>query len=68
MSVFVSLALSVSLLVSTSSIDESAVAAIKLVENDIRLVIDFSMDWGMQAGLAASSTLTFIIIAKRFVD
>ena len=68
MSVFVSLALSVSLLLSTSSIDESAVAAIKLVENDIRLVIDFSMDWGMQAGLAASSTLTFIIIAKRFVD
>jgi hypothetical protein len=68
MSVFVSLALSVSLLLSTSSIDESAVAAIKLGENDIRLVIDFSMDWGMQAGLAASSTLTFIIIAKRFVD
>lgn len=68
MSVFVSLALSVSLLLSTSSIDESAVAAIKLVENDIRSVIDFSMDWGMQAGLAASSTLTFIVIAKRFVD
>jgi hypothetical protein len=68
MSVFVSLALSVSLLLSTSSIDESAAAAIKFVENDVRIVIDFSMDWGMQAGLAASSTLAFIVIAKRFVD
>ncbi len=68
MSVFVSLALSVSLLLSTSSIDESAAAAIKFVENDVRIVIDFSMDWGMQAGLAASSTLAFIVIDKRFVD
>jgi len=68
MSVFVSLALSVSLLLSTSSIDESAAAAMKFVENDVRTVIDFSMDWAMQAGLAASSTLAFIVIAKRFVD
>jgi hypothetical protein len=68
MSVFVSLALSVSLLLSTSSIDESAAADIKFVENDVRIVIDFSMDWGMQAGLAACSTLAFIVIAKRFVD
>jgi hypothetical protein len=68
MSVFVSLALSVFLLLSTSSIDESAAAAMKFVENDVRTLIDFSLDWGMQAGLAASSTLAFIVIAKRFVD
>jgi hypothetical protein len=68
MSVFVSLALSVSLLLSTSSIDESAAAAMKFVENDVKTLIDFSLDWGMQAGLAASSTLAFIVIAKRFVD
>jgi hypothetical protein len=68
MSVFVSLALSISLLLSTSPIDDSAAAAMRFVENDVRTVIDFSMDWAMQAGLAASSTLAFIVIAKRFVD
>jgi hypothetical protein len=68
MSVFLSLALSVSLLLSTSTIDDSAAAAMRFVENDVRTVIDFSMDWAMQAGLAASSTLAFIVIAKRFVD
>lgn len=68
MSVFVSLVLSASLLLSTSSIDESAAAAMKFVEDDVKTVIDFSMDWAMQAGLATSSTLAFIVIAKRFVD
>jgi hypothetical protein len=68
MSVFVSLALSASLLLSTSSIDESAAAAMKFVEDDVKTVIDFSIDWAMQAGLATTSTLAFIVIAKRFVD
>lgn len=63
-----SLFLSASLLLSTSSIDRSAAAAMKFVETDVKTVIDFSMDWAMQAGLAASSTLAFIVIAKRFVD
>jgi len=67
MSVFVSVFLSLSLL-STSNIDESAAAAMRFIEDDVRTVIDFSMDWAMQAGLAASSTLAFIVIAKRFVD
>jgi hypothetical protein len=40
----------------------------KFIETDVKTVIDFSMDWAMQAGLAASSTLAFIVIAKRFVD
>jgi hypothetical protein len=63
-----SLFLSASLLLSTSSIDQSAANAMKFVETDVKTVIDFSMDWAMQAGLAASSTLAFIVIAKRFVD
>ena len=67
MSFLASVALSVSLL-STSNIDQSAAAAMKFVETDVKTVIDFSMDWAMQAGLAASSTLAFIVIAKRFVD
>ena len=68
MSVFISFVLAVPLLLSTSSIDESAATAMKFVENDVRTVVDVSMDWAMQAGLATSSTLAFIVIAKRFVD
>ncbi len=68
MSAFVSVFLSLSLLLSTSNIDESAAAAMRFIEDDVRTVVDFSMDWAMQAGLAASSTLAFIVIAKRFVD
>ncbi len=68
MSVLASIIFSASLLLSTSSIDESAAAAMKFVETDVKTVIDFSMDWVMQAGLAATSTLAFIVIAKRFLD
>jgi hypothetical protein len=68
MSVLASIIFSASLLLSTSSIDESAAAAMKFVETDVKTVIDFSMDWAMQAGLAATTTLAFIVIAKRFVD
>jgi hypothetical protein len=68
MSVFVSVFLSLSLLLSTSDIDESAAAAMRFIEDDVRTVVDFSMDWAMQAGMAATSTLAFIVIAKRFVD
>jgi hypothetical protein len=68
MPVLASIILSASLLLSTSSIDESAAAAIKFVETDVKTVIDFSMDWAMQAGLATTSTLAFIVIAKRFID
>ncbi|HEY0057341.1 MAG TPA: hypothetical protein VGB63_18470 [Pedobacter sp.] len=67
MSAFVSVFLFLSLL-STSNIDESAAAAMRFIEDDVRTVVDFSMDWAMQAGMAATSTLAFIVIAKRFVD
>jgi len=68
MSFLASVSLSASLLLSTSSIDESAAAAIQFVETDVKTVIDFSMDWAMQAGLACTFTLAFIVIAKRFID
>ena len=68
MSSVFSFVLSASLLLSTSNIDQSAAAAMKFIETDVKTVIDFSMDWAVQAGLAASSTLAFIVIAKRFVD
>jgi hypothetical protein len=60
--------LSLSLLLSTSNIDDSAAAAMRLIETDVATVVDFSIDWGMQAGMAATSTLAFVVIAKRFVD
>jgi hypothetical protein len=68
MAAFVSLALSFSLLLSTSNIDDSAAAAMRFIETDVSTVVDFSIDWAMQAGMAATSTLAFIVIAKRFVD
>ena len=68
MSVLASIILSASLLLSTSSIDRSAAAAMKFIETDVKTVIDFSMDWAMQAGLACTSTLALIVIAKRFID
>ncbi len=61
--------LSFSLLLSTSNIDDSAAAAaMRFIETDVATVVDFSIDWGMQAGMAATSTLAFVVIAKRFVD
>jgi hypothetical protein len=60
--------LSLSLLLSTSNIDDSAAAAMRFLETDVSTVVDFSIDWAMQAGMAATSTLAFIVVAKRFVD
>jgi hypothetical protein len=60
--------LSLSLLLSTSNIDDSAAAAMRFIETDVATVVDFSIDGGMQAGMAATSTLAFVVIAKRFVD
>lgn len=63
-----SFVLSLSLLLSTSNIDDSAAAAMRFIETDVATVVDFSIDWGMQAGMAATSTLAFVVVAKRFVD
>jgi hypothetical protein len=60
--------LSFSLLLSTSNIDDSAAAAMRFIESDVSTVVNFAVDWAMQAGMAATSTLAFIVVAKRFVD
>jgi hypothetical protein len=45
-----------------------AVEAMNFIKEDIKPVIEFSMDWAMKAALAATSTHAFIVLAKRFID
>jgi len=45
-----------------------AVEAMNFIKEDIKPVIEFSMDWAMKAALAATSTHAFIALAKRFID
>ncbi|MEG4501583.1 hypothetical protein QUB05_30715 [Microcoleus sp. F10-C6] len=46
----------------------SAADAMNFIKEDIKPVIEFSMDWAMKAALAATSTHAFIVLAKRFLD
>lgn len=46
----------------------SAADAMNFVKEDIKPVIEFSMDWAMKAALAATSTHAFIVLAKRFLN
>jgi len=50
------------------SIAGRAAEAMNFVKEDIKPVIEFSMDWAMKAALAATSTHAFIVLAKRFID
>ena len=43
-----------------------AAEAMKFIKEDIKPVIEFSMDWAIKAALAATSTHAFIVLAKRF--
>ncbi len=45
-----------------------AAEAMNFIKEDIKPVIEFSMDWAMKAALAATSTHAFIVLAKRFID
>lgn len=45
-----------------------AVEAMNFIKEDIKPVIQYSMDWGVKAGLAATSTHAFIVLCKRFLD
>lgn len=45
-----------------------AVEAMNFIKEDIKPVIQFAMDWSMQAALAATSTHAFIVLCKRFLD
>lgn len=55
-------------LLTTPSIDSSAAQAMDFVKEDIKPVIEFAMNWGMQAALAATSTHAFVVVCKKFLD
>ncbi|MEG5044615.1 hypothetical protein [Microcoleus sp. B4-C1] len=55
-------------LMAAPSIAGSAAEAMNFIKEDIKPVIEFSMDWAMKAALAATSTHAFIVLAKRFID
>lgn len=46
----------------------SAAEAMNFIKEDIKPVIEFSMDWAMKAAMVATSTHAFIVLAKRFLD
>ena len=45
-----------------------AVEAMNFINQDVKVVIQYGMDWGMRVALAATSTHAFIVLAKRFLD
>ena len=52
----------------TASTVPGAVEAIDFINDDVRVVVEFAIDWSMQAALAATSTHAFIVVAKKFLD
>ncbi len=55
-------------LASVPIIDAKAAETMNLIEADIKPVIQFAMDWAMQAGMAITGTHAFIVLCKRFID
>lgn len=51
----------------TPSTAASAAQAMDFIREDIKPVIQFSMDWAMRGALAATSTHAFIVLCKRFL-
>ena len=45
-----------------------AVEAMNFINQDVKVVIQYGMDWGMRVALAATSIHAFIVLAKRFID
>jgi hypothetical protein len=45
-----------------------AVEAMNFINEDVKAVVEFGIDWGMKAALAATSTHAFIVLAKKFLD
>ena len=45
-----------------------AAEAMNFINQDVKVVIQYAMDWGMRVALAATSTHAFIVLAKRFLD
>ena len=45
-----------------------AVEAMNFINQDVKVVVQFAMDWGMRAALGVTSIHAFIVLAKRFLD
>jgi hypothetical protein len=45
-----------------------AAEAMNFINQDVKVVVQFAMDWGMRAALGATSIHAFIVLAKRFLD
>jgi hypothetical protein len=45
-----------------------ATEAMNFINQDVKAVIQFAMDWGMRVALSATSVHAFIVLAKRFLD
>lgn len=55
-------------LLATPSIADSAAQSMKFIEDDIKPVITYAMDWSMKAGMAITSVHAFVVLCKRFID
>ncbi len=53
--------------IATSTVPGAA-QAMNFVKDDIKPVVQFAMDWAVQAALAATSTHAFIVVCKRFLE
>jgi len=56
------------LIIATTPTATSAVQAMDFIKEDIKPVVEFAMDWAMQAALAATSTHAFVVVCKRFLQ
>jgi hypothetical protein len=59
--------LATNFLITAPSTAASAAQAMDFIKEDIKPVIEFSMNWAMRGALAATSTHAFIVLCKRFL-
>jgi len=53
---------------SSSGTIPGAAQAMDFIKEDIKPVVQFAMDWAVQAALAATSTHAFVVVCKRFLQ
>jgi len=56
------------IIATTPSTVPGAAQAMDFVKEDIKPVVQFAMDWAVQAALAATSTHAFVVVCKRFLQ
>jgi len=44
-----------------------AADAMNLIKEDVKPVVEFSMDWSVRVALGITSTHAFIVLCKRFL-